>query len=81
MERQSRNLSCLLNRFLMGVRGVRPFISPRLHDIPQVEGIGVSGSSDKVREEEALLVKGVPHITLSSEGYLDNGRLSQLLQV
>jgi hypothetical protein len=71
MERHSRNLRCLLDRFLTGPE---PEISPSLHDILQVEGIEVSGSSDKIRKREALLVKEIPHF-IQSSGYLDNGRI------
>lgn len=41
-------------------------ILPRLRDIPQVEATGVSGSPDKVREREVLLVKGILHVVLIS---------------
>lgn len=50
--RHPRNLMCLRNRFLRKE-------APRLHGIPQVEGVGVLGSLDKVREGEAKLVRGV----------------------
>lgn len=53
---------------------VEPLIPPWLGDILHVMGMGVWGSSDKVREGEALLVKGVRHFALSSSGYLNNGR-------
>lgn len=55
--------------------GVRPVISPRLHDILQLESMGVLGFPDNIREGEVLLVKGDSHFVLSSEGYQDNGRL------
>jgi hypothetical protein len=37
--------------------------------------MGVLSSPYKVREEEALMVKKVPHFVQSSESYLDNGKL------
>lgn len=56
MEQNSR---CLLDIFLSEKKETKPVISPRLHGIPQVEGVGVLGSLDKVREGEAKLVRGV----------------------
>jgi hypothetical protein len=41
-----------------GEKEVELVISPRLHDILQVEGVRVSGSTDKVSRREAPLVKG-----------------------
>ena len=75
MGRRSRNLRFLLNGFLIRKKEAEPVISPRLRDAPQVDSMRVLSSPDKVREGEALLVKGVPHFTARSEGYPDNGRL------
>lgn len=73
MERHSMDLRYLLNG--RGGGGERRLNSEAnqgyVCNIPQGEG----GVSDKLREGESLLVKGVPHFVLSSEGNLDNGRL------
>jgi hypothetical protein len=44
----------LAGEVLIRRKEANPIISPRLQDIPQVEG---SGSPDKVREGRALLLK------------------------
>jgi hypothetical protein len=72
MKRNSRNLRCLLDRFLWEERKLN---SLRLCDIPHVEGIWGFGSPNKVREGKTLLVEEVPHFVPSPEGYLGNGKL------
>lgn len=42
--------------------------------------MGISSSPDMVREGEALMVKTVPHVAPSSEGYPDSGGLPPLLK-
>lgn len=72
MKRHSRNPRYLLDEFLSGKQEVELVGEPRtILDLPQVE----DKVRDKVREGEALLVKGVLHFVLSLEAQSGLDRL------